>query len=97
MSYGATPVLKLPPKLAGETLIYSIDFERDLGGATVTASGVTVAGGTATPLAAVGSVVRVLVSGGTPGGRIVALFEAQTSDGQTLQCYALIPVAVTPG
>ena len=91
------PVYTLAPKLPGEQLIYSVDFLADLGGATITArSIVSTTGGTAGAAGGSGSVVSALISGGSVGSSIRALYQATTSDGQIMQCWIVIPIQSAP-
>lgn len=93
----STPILYLDPKLAGEVLVYSVDFSPELGAATITGRSVAdITGGTAGAAGGSGGLVSALISGGTADGEIRALYQATTSDGQTLQCWIVIPVQAPP-
>jgi len=95
---GGVPRISLPAKAPGEALFYSIDFTGDLGGATITSRNASIVAGAATAGGAggAGGFVTALIGGGVGGGEIIALYQALTSDGQTLQCYVIIGVLLPP-
>jgi len=95
---GDVPRISLPAKAPGEALFYSVNFAGDIGAATITSRDAIIVAGGATAGAAggAGGFVTALIGGGVGGGEIIALYQAGTSDGQTLQCYVIIGVLLPP-